>query len=759
MHRTTRSLVHVVHVVLLCLSFVACRAHVSTKAPVRPSNPHANDGPRLEVGPEDASRGSANAYVTLVLFSDFRCSLCQQLWPTIDRLRAAYPADTLRVVFKHHPSQSLAYAKLLSTVAQGVFEVSGMDAFVRYRDLALRNADAIGPEPIRGWALTAGLTAGELDRGLERGAWADKVERDVVLAHRLGASEPPVSFVNGVSVRGAQSFELLRDVVDVELAKAKLLEQSGVPRVQIYDRAVASNLSDPRISGDRSELDDPQAVWRVKVGTSPVRGKATALVTIVEFSSFDCAACKRMAESLEKVRLSHGDRVRIVWKDAPPTSHPKAIAAAYLARAARSQKGDVGFWEMHDRIFASPRLENSDLEVLARTSGLDVASAMATIREQKAKNELAADLELGEDVEVGVAPQTFVNGRRLIGEQPLDRITAVVEEEVKKADALLRSGIDPMSLYEWFIKDGQPIEPFKKNIPLNPNAPFKGTVNGPLVIQEFSEMPCAPCRRAEPMLDELMRTYAGSVKLAWRDLPTAAHPDAPLAAEAAREAYAQKGNDGFWRMQAQIAKNPLQVTRSDLESYAKELGFDVEKFKRALDGHVHKAAVDADAKVAIENGITVTPTFVVGQYVLGGVPGLARFLRFGGRALAEAPKPIAASSPRGPGVSGPVKFSATDLVVGTGREAHAGDTISIHYRGKLLDGKEFDSTYRRGPYAFVLGKGFVIQAWDRGIEGMKVGGRRRVVVPPEMGFGNHGVGQSIPPGTAVVFDIELLSVE
>jgi FKBP-type peptidyl-prolyl cis-trans isomerase len=101
-----------------------------------------------------------------------------------------------------------------------------------------------------------------------------------------------------------------------------------------------------------------------------------------------------------------------------------------------------------------------------------------------------------------------------------------------------------------------------------------------------------------------------------------------------------------------------------------------------------------------------------------------------------------------------------DLKVGTGAEAVAGKKVSVHYTGWLTDGKKFDSSVDRGePFKFNLGAGQVIQGWDKGVAGMKVGGKRKLTIPSQLGYGERGAGGVIPPNATLVFDVELLGVE
>ena len=101
-----------------------------------------------------------------------------------------------------------------------------------------------------------------------------------------------------------------------------------------------------------------------------------------------------------------------------------------------------------------------------------------------------------------------------------------------------------------------------------------------------------------------------------------------------------------------------------------------------------------------------------------------------------------------------------EVEAGTGAQAEAGKTVSVHYTGKFQDGKVFDSSVARGePIAFPLGAGRVIKGWDEGIALMKVGGKAQLIIPPDLAYGERGAGGVIPPNATLVFDVKLVSVE
>lgn len=125
------------------------------------------------------------------------------------------------------------------------------------------------------------------------------------------------------------------------------------------------------------------------------------------------------------------------------------------------------------------------------------------------------------------------------------------------------------------------------------------------------------------------------------------------------------------------------------------------------------------------------------------------FLQGPGAVLGAEPEPVKTFS----------GLQYVDLVTGDGREAHVGETAFVHYTGWLEDGTKFDSSVDRGePFSFRLGAGRVIKGWDEGVVGMRIGTKRKLIIPPHLGYGSRGAGRIIPPNATLIFEVELLDL-
>jgi len=337
---------------------------------------------------------------------------------------------------------------------------------------------------------------------------------------------------------------------------------------------------------------------------------------------------------------------RFVWKNEPLPFHPRAEPAAQAALEVRAERGDAAFWTMHDAIFAAQKdLSDDALVALATQSGASGARVRAAVTGHTHARELAADAELVEDFKASGTPHFFIDGRRLVGAQPEEKFDAIIDEELTKAQALLDRGATPAGVYAALVSDGKgPTAPETKDVPasLPGGDPSRGNLAGRVTLHEFADFQCPFSARVETTLAEIMKAYGGRVRFVWHDLPLPMHPDAALAAQAAREAFKQKGAAGFWAMHDLLFASQQNLKRADLDGYASALGLAPAPWNDALDNTTHGGEITADQDAATAMSISGTPAFLVvpgssrhGYFVSGAQP-VARFKRILDRALAEA---------------------------------------------------------------------------------------------------------------------------
>ena len=593
----------------------------------------------VPVTSKDPIWGNREAPATIVVFSDFQCPFCARVEPTLDQLKSVYGPSMLRVVWKNQPLSFHVNAKPAAEAAQVVFTLGGSTAFFKFHDQAFKDQAHLEPANYRLWAIAAGVDGKAYDKALAVHSADAKIAEDQALATKVGANGTPAFRINGLELSGAQPIERFKTMIDAELAKATAKIASGTPKNKIYVALSTANfVQTPPIvrKSDDEHDEEPGVVWRVPVLGSPVRGNVDAPVTIIEFADFQCPFCKRTESTIEKVRDTYGDKVRIVWKNSPLPFHPRAEPAAELALEARAEKGDAGFFRAHDKLFdAQPKLDDDDLVAMGAQLGLDSSKVRSAIREKKHAKEIDADVELADDVQATGTPHFFINGRRMVGAQPFEKFQKIIDEELKK---FRDQSVPARDYYASLMRDakGAP-EPEKKVAPAVPSsAPFRGGKDARVVIQEWADFQCPFCARANSTLDEVLRVYGDRVKLVWRDKPLPMHADAALAAELAREALEERGPDAFWKMHDKLFANQQRLKRDDLDRYGTELGLDSKKVARALDGRTHKGVVDSDDKLGTDIGISGTPAFLINNYYVSGAQPFPKFKKLIDRALNEA---------------------------------------------------------------------------------------------------------------------------
>lgn len=601
----------------------------------------------VPVTSKDPIWGRADAPVTIVEISDFQCPFCSRVGGTIDQIKKTFGPDKVRIVWKHNPLPFHKDARPAHEAAATVFGIAGNDAFWKFHDLLFQNQKNLGEANFENWAQQAGVDVAKFKAEYAAKKYAAKVDEDLAMSRKVGATGTPAFRINGITLVGAQPFEKFKELIDQQLVEANKLSASGTPKDQIYVELCKKNAGNtpaptPAKDEKAQQPAEDTAIWKVPVlSDDPVKGPKDALVTVVVFSDFECPFCKRVEPTVAQVVTKYGNDVRIVWKDNPLPFHKRAIPASVLGRVAYKQKGDKGFWDAHEAIFESnPKLEDADLEAIAGKIGISWGAVKAAIEDNRYQSKFDANIELGSDLNARGTPHFFVNGYRIQGAQPFEKFQEVIDAQLAKAKGILAKGIARDKVYDEIMKEGkEPPPPEKKTVGMpGKDNPVKGPASAKVTIQIFSDFQCPFCKRVEPTLAQVEAEFKDKVKLVWRHMPLPFHADAPLASEAAQEVFAQKGNKGFWEYHDKLFEaqgNPDGIKQPNLEKIAEGMGVDMAKFKAALESHKHKAVIDADTAVAKQAEINGTPAFAINGYFISGAQPYASFKRVIQRALKE----------------------------------------------------------------------------------------------------------------------------
>jgi protein-disulfide isomerase len=658
------------------LSLVACHATVAGQAaspsssnttPASSTSPGARVGATpavsfsseldaaVPISPANPTWGSRTALVTIVEFADFECPYCAKAASVMADLEATYGPDKLRVVWKNAPLPFHANALPAAEAGMGVFAMAGSEAFWKFHDLAFENQGALSRDSYVKWATQAGVRDGvAIATGLDVHRWASAVTRDTAEADALKVDGVPAFFVNGSILVGAQPVSAFKTVIDRELEKAHTLVLSGLAPDRIYARAAAENMAAylaARAKEEEEEQEADAAVYRVPAVTAPIRGSSGALVTVIEFSDFQCPFCARVEPTIKALRDKYGDALRIVWKNEPLPFHPAAEPAAEAALEVRAEKGDAAFWDVHDRIFARRddlvHGATVDVEALVRDAveaGARADGVRNAIVKRTHAAEIEADVDLADQFSADGTPQFFINGRRLIGAQPEEAFVRVIDEELVRARAALAAGVKPADLYATLVKDGKgPADPEQRSVPasLPVDDPVRGDLKAKVTVHEWCDFQDESCARVEPSLVRLLSEYRGRVNLVWHDLPLQGHGDAPLAARAGRQALSQRGLAAFWSFHDALLGGTAGVDRAALDKWARANHLDLAAWHGALDAPTFGPTV-ASARAAEQAGFEGAPAFLIvpadapSGYAIAGAPSYTKLHRIVERALVDA---------------------------------------------------------------------------------------------------------------------------
>lgn len=594
-------------------------------------------GTAIPVTSEDPTWGNPLAPVTMVVWSDFECPFCSKLeHNTIAGLKEHYGPNQLRIVFKHNPLPFHKNAQPTALAAETVFRLGGSKAFWKFHDLAFSNQRELGIVNFTDWAVDCGVDPKAFSAAYMQERFAEDIAADMALGKSVGVSGTPASFINGILISGAQPREKFQAVIDEQLKLAANLRHDGVPERQIYAQLSETNIKNKPAPPPASPPPPPDTtVYNVPIDGSPVRGKNTALVTLVMFGDFQCPFCKRVAPTLRDLEKKYGDKLRIVFKHNPLPMHPRAEPAAQLAIEAFTAKGEAAFWAVHEALFnQGDKLDEPELLALAVSLGLDAKRVKKAIDSHAHGGRIDKDQNLADDLLASGTPHFFINGRRMVGAQPSVKFEALINEEMAKAETMVAAGTAPEKVYAAIIKNGKGAQPPERILAPAPTAdnPAKGgPKNAPVIIQMFADFQCPYCKRAQETINQVVAKYPTKVRVVWRHKPLPFHNYARLAAEASVEAFRQKGDAGFWAFSEKVfaaQASGTSLDQSAIEQIGLDAGLDVGKLSAALNARTHWKTVQEDAELAERMGIHGTPGFVVNDYFISGAQPFPRFKKF-----------------------------------------------------------------------------------------------------------------------------------
>jgi protein-disulfide isomerase len=611
---------------------------------------------KVPVTSAQPAKGPADALVTIVAVSDFQCPFCKRVEPTITQLMQDYK-DKLRVVWRNNPLPFHQNAMPAAELAMEAMAEGGSDKFWKAHDKLFENQTSLTRDNLDTYAQELGLDNAKYKAALDTHTHKAQIEADQQLATKFDARGTPAFFINGRFLSGAQPIERFKEVIDDELKRADKLIKSGVAKNQVYTALTKNALAQKSADAPAAAPDaprkqpDPKAVYKVAVGDSPVKGPPDALVTIVEFSDFQCPFCGRVEATVKQVVDTYGKDVRVVFKQNPLPFHQNAGPAAEASLAAADQGK---FWEMHEKLFSNQTaLERDKLDGYAKDLGLNPAKFKASMDSNKHKATIDAEQKQARDLGAAGTPSFFINGRSLRGAQPFDAFKALIDEELAKAKQLVAAGTPRTQVTENGATEqkmidapaapaAQPSAEADDNkvykIPTDGRFPVKGNAGAKVDIEIFSDFQCPFCGRVEPTVKQVMDTYGSKIKMVWRNYPLPFHQNAMPAAEAASEVFAQGGNEKFWQFHDLLFANQQALTRPDLEKYAEQVGgINMGKFKSALDTNKNKSAVQADIDAVEKSGARIgTPSFFINGKLLQGAQPFDAFKTAIDKALAEA---------------------------------------------------------------------------------------------------------------------------
>lgn len=566
-------------------------------------------------------KGSENAPVTIVEFSDFECPFCAKVGPTLQALLDQYPGQ-LQIVFRNNPLEFHSHAR---GAAEAALAAHYQGRFWEFHDLLFANNKALTDDDLRTYAQTARLDAPSFEVDRKASETADRIDEDIRWAQQLGANGTPTFFVNGKLLVGAQPISAFSALIDEELARAQVLSKLPALKTSVSEALTALNLEEGAFLGDYKE-----AVERVQHpvairSAAFTEGSSDALLTLVRYFHYTDPEFTAMGAQVEQLRALYGAQVRVVYEPLPRTLSPIDSWLGAVLFEAGDEAAAVHQCFLTARLsgtlacapgvqtcpFEEPELR-AELRRLLQSCALGTAivdridaDALATMdaQREKGRNYGAAGNAL------------FVNGRRFDGVAAESELFPVTQDQYDLA-AKLAAAVPAELVYEVAVNTTE-----RAYVDLKGRT-VRGAKSAPVTVVEFSDFECPFCARALPSLKSLREKYPDQIRFYAVNLPLSFHPEARPAALAAWAA----GEQGkFWEYHDALFES-APLTSSTYETLAEQLGLDLKRWNKDRASTAAENAIVADEKLARELGISGTPNFLVNGRLLSGAQPLESFV-------------------------------------------------------------------------------------------------------------------------------------
>ncbi len=640
---------------------------------------------KMEIPADAPGFGPADAPVTIVVFDDFQCPWCEKASKVIDRVLKEHPAD-VRFAMVNFPLPQLH--KEAELAAQAGMEAHAQGKFKQMHDIMFANQRGINRAALDKWAQQIGLDVARFKAALDQNTHQAAVQRHMSMGKSLGVRGTPTMLING------RRFNMTRDMdQNYKVLNALILEEmetvkkQNIPRGQAWQKLTATGMATleqltggpaARPTAEAAPAKGPQAAARREVdpnvsykmeieATDTWKGDPKALVTIVEFSEYQCPHCKNADGIVDEILAAYPQGVKFVFMNNPIRRHPHAHPAAVAALEVNAQKGLAAFWAFHKKLFENQKdINPENIQKWVQEAGLDMAKYKAAVDNKTHDATIARQQALAMRFGARGTPAFFVNGYFLSGARPLAQFKPIIDREIAKANQAISEGkATAENYYQFLMTTAEPAAKWIGGDASKPNRrsarprldhtkvyrvfpeggaavfnkiPYFGDPKGQVVVTMGIDLECPWCEKLLPTLEELMNGtplpagqapaadhfggYKTGVKFVLMHYPLPFHKAAPMAHQAAQEVFEQKGPVAFYNFMKKCFQNQKQLTRPNLETWAQELGVNMPKFKEALDKETHKAFIEQIQMLARTIGVQGTPAvYVNGKFLLGrGMP-------------------------------------------------------------------------------------------------------------------------------------------